>query len=105
MNIEHRIRALDAHKAALMGEPVCIPLGKLRKVSVQSVADQAARAIADLDMTLSVTLCPDGNIAIEESDAAVEDDIVGTYRGSAVFTLTRSIYADLRHELDVRQNL
>lgn len=89
----------ERRHAAFMAKGDELTIGRIGTMGASWVADEAARAIAGMDAPLAVTLSPRREVAIEAPEWAVPGEVVGVYRGTAIFTLSRLIYGDLREAL------
>ena len=79
-----------------------ILIGRHRSKPLGAMADEAAQRIAESGSAMALTLDPEGHWCLESPDKAIDDDLVGVYRGALAFSLYRDIAADMKHELTSR---
>lgn len=71
-------------------------VGRIGRNPVSTIADRAARVIAERPRGCAVSLAPDGVVMVESPSSAIDDEIVGVYRmDSGLMALWRRIGEDL----------
>lgn len=84
-------------------------IGRIGAKPLEDLADRAALFICELGKPkdYALTLSPEGNLALERSAEAAEDDVIGhydpnQYRVPRWIGLGKQIREDLHHEVTLR---